>query len=147
MRDTIALACTYIDLYFLRKGYCEVQDFQSMAISCLILAMKQQERKFPTISFSIFSKEELLVWERKVAKKLEYRLSPPTYLTFAEHVVVKWDLFTSREEGLGGRWLGCGVGPNLVLRRFYEQLDCVFMGRWWVMQWWRVWGGSWRWWW
>lgn len=83
IRDTLALACTYIDLYFQRKGVCEIEDFQSFAISCLILAMKMEEGKFPTISFSVFSKEELLAWEKKVAKRLSYQLSPPTYVTFA----------------------------------------------------------------
>ena len=54
-----------------------------MAISCLMLARKQQEGKLPTISFNIFSKESLLQWEKKVAKKLEYHLLPPTHITYA----------------------------------------------------------------
>lgn len=57
MRDTLTLACTYVDLFFHNKGFCAVQDFQSLAIGCLILAMKIQEGKFPTISFNVFSKE------------------------------------------------------------------------------------------
>lgn len=62
MRETLALACTYVDLYFKNKGFCEVKDFQNLAISALILAMKVQEGKFPTISYTVFSKEELLIW-------------------------------------------------------------------------------------
>jgi hypothetical protein len=63
-----------------------------------MLARKLQEGKLPTISFHIFGKESLLQWEKKVAKKLEYQLYPPTYLTFAEHIVNKWDFFTSNEQ-------------------------------------------------
>ena len=62
MRDTLALACTLVDLYFLHGGFSQVEEFQSLAIGCLILAMKIQEGKFPTISFNVFSKEELLNW-------------------------------------------------------------------------------------
>ena len=54
-----------------------------MAIACLMLARKQQEGKLPTISYNVFSKESLLQWERKLAKRLEYQLCPPTYHTYA----------------------------------------------------------------
>jgi hypothetical protein len=41
-RETLALACTYVDLYCFRKGLHASEDFQSLAIGCLILAMKVQ---------------------------------------------------------------------------------------------------------
>ena len=56
--------------------------------------MKMEEGKFPTISFSVFNREDLLGWEKKVAKRLSYQLSPPTYVTYAEHVAIKWVNFT-----------------------------------------------------
>lgn len=86
-----------MDLYLYRKGHCEVEDIQIVAIACLMVARKHQEGKLPTISFNIFSKEALQQWERKVVKRLEYQLCPPTYNTYAEHIVLKWDLFPSRE--------------------------------------------------
>ena len=82
MRDTLALACTLIDLYFKKQGVCAVEDFQILAIGCLILAMKNQEGKFPTISFSVFKKEDLISWEMNIAIKLNYFLNPPTYATY-----------------------------------------------------------------
>jgi len=57
MRDTLALACTQIDLFFRNGGFCSVEDFQIMSLACLILAMKIQEGKFPKISFKVFRKE------------------------------------------------------------------------------------------
>lgn len=62
MRETVALALTYIDLFFKHQGFCPIEEFQSLAISALILAMKIQEGKFPTVSFKVFPKEELLIW-------------------------------------------------------------------------------------
>jgi hypothetical protein len=58
--------------------------------------MKMKEGKFPTISFSVFKKEDLLSWEKKVATRLSYQLSPPTYITFAEHIAIKWVSFAER---------------------------------------------------
>ena len=69
-----------------------------MAIACLMLARKQHEGKLPTVSYNVFSKESLLQWERKVVKRLEFQLCPPTYFTFAQHVAIKWDLFPSKEK-------------------------------------------------
>ena len=57
LRETTTLACTYIDLFFLNKGYVEIQEFQNMAIGCLILATKVKEGRFPTISFNIFDRQ------------------------------------------------------------------------------------------
>lgn len=57
MRETLVMACTYVDLFFKHQGFCAVEDFQSLAISALILAMKNQEGKFPTVSFNVFGKE------------------------------------------------------------------------------------------
>jgi hypothetical protein len=37
-----------------------VKVFQNFVIACLILACKIKEGRMPTISFDIFSKEELL---------------------------------------------------------------------------------------
>lgn len=62
MRETLALACTYVDLYFKHQGFCPIEEFQNLAIAALILAMKNQEGKFPTVSFKVFPKEELLNW-------------------------------------------------------------------------------------
>ena len=61
-RKTGALACTYIDLYFHKNGFCEVHEIQTMAISCLMLARKQEEGKAPTISYEVFNKETILRW-------------------------------------------------------------------------------------
>lgn len=83
LRETCALACCLLDLYFLRGGVVAVQDFQNLAIACLILAAKLREGKFPTISFNIFSKEELLLCEKRVARRLSYCLNPPTHYAFA----------------------------------------------------------------
>jgi hypothetical protein len=55
-RDTCVLACIYLDLYFLNHGTVEVNDFQSLAIGCLILASKINQGKLPTIHFNIFSR-------------------------------------------------------------------------------------------
>ena len=127
MRDTLALTCTYLDLYFLKGGSPTSEQLQSLAIGCLVLAMKMQEGKFPTIRFDVFSKEELLTWERNIAQRLNYQLSPPTYATFAEHVVLKWDYFLRSWPGHHSLVCNAEKGPNLPLRAFYEQLDCVFM--------------------
>jgi len=55
-RDTCVLACSYLDFYFLNNGTVEVNDFQSLAIGCLILASKINQGKLPTIQFNIFSR-------------------------------------------------------------------------------------------
>lgn len=41
---------------------------------------------------------------------------------------MKWDQFTSIDSTFKNVLLTVSHGFNYVLRRFYEQLDCVFMG-------------------
>lgn len=129
MRDTLALACTYLDIYFLMGGYCSTENIQSLSIACLILAMKVQEGKFPTISFNVFSKEELLGWQQRVAKRLQYLLNPPTYITFAEQITLKWTKLILDKTNYKSLVQRDCLKANLPLRCFYEQLDCIFMSK------------------
>jgi len=55
-RDTYVLASNYLDLYLLNKGVISVNDFQSLAIGCLILATKINQGKAPIIKYDIFSR-------------------------------------------------------------------------------------------
>ena len=39
-RETCVLACTLADLYLKRGGGVEVEEYQGMAVACLIIAAK-----------------------------------------------------------------------------------------------------------
>lgn len=41
MRDTYALTCYYLDLYFMNGNNVSLDDFQSLGLSAFILAAKQ----------------------------------------------------------------------------------------------------------
>jgi hypothetical protein len=59
MRDSLALACTYLDLFFnsqKQDNHCPVSELQTLSIACLILAQKMLDGKFPKISFDVFRK-------------------------------------------------------------------------------------------
>jgi len=40
MRDTYALACYYVDLYFMKRNSIQLDDFQNLGLAALILAAK-----------------------------------------------------------------------------------------------------------
>ena len=40
LRETCSLACTLVDLYFLREGQVVASEFQNLVLGCLILAAK-----------------------------------------------------------------------------------------------------------
>jgi hypothetical protein len=63
-----------------------------------------------------------------VAVRLGFHLSPPTYYTYAERIAFIWDSYTHQQQSYSQQILDAGAGVNHVLRRFYEQLDCVYMG-------------------
>jgi hypothetical protein len=66
--------------------------------------------------------------EKRVAIRLAYNLAPPTYHNYAERIVFLWDAYTLQEGLYNTRVAHAETGVNRPLRRFYEQLDCAFMG-------------------
>jgi len=91
MRETCVLACRYIDLYFLHGGKVNPEDFQTMAISCLILASKLNESRYPAVSPKSFTAEELSTWELSIVHHLKYRLHPCTHVLFAQRIIILWN--------------------------------------------------------
>jgi hypothetical protein len=63
-----------------------------------------------------------------VAKRLAYNLAPPTYHDHAHRTAFLWDAFNAQRPQ-HAHFTRCERGVNLRLRRFYEQLDCVFLGK------------------
>jgi hypothetical protein len=63
-----------------------------------------------------------------VARRLAYNLAPPTYHDYAHRVALLWDNFAPCDPRFAVPFTKCPTGVNLRLRRFYEQLDCVFLG-------------------
>jgi hypothetical protein len=58
-RETYALACKYLDLYFLNGGQIELEDYQDLVISCLVIACKMLEGRGPLVSSEVFSLPKL----------------------------------------------------------------------------------------
>jgi hypothetical protein len=69
----------------------------------------------------------LLAFEKRVAKRLAYNLTPPSYHDYAQRAAHLWDCFVG-EANSGVQFSDCRQGVNFRLRQFYEQLDCVFLG-------------------
>lgn len=128
LRETYTLAGNLVDLYFAKGGHVEITAFQNHVIACLIIACKIKEGRMPTISYDTFSREELLSLERKIAKRLTYMLTPVTYYSVAERLVYLWDYFVSQNRLAYRPLASKQEGVNLEVRRFYEELDCAFMG-------------------
>jgi len=129
LRETYTLAGNLVDLYFAKGGHIEIVAFQNLVIACLILACKIKEGRMPTISFDIFSRDELLNLEKRVAKRLTYKLTPVTYHGVAERLIYLWDCFTLQKKLPYPALAGQQEGVNLRVRGFYEELDCAFMGK------------------
>lgn len=50
-RETCVLACTFVDMYFLKGGNVEIKDFQNLVIACLIISSKLRQNLFPKVSY------------------------------------------------------------------------------------------------
>jgi hypothetical protein len=60
---------------------------------------------------------------------MHFKLNPPTYFCLAQRAVFLWDHFTEEQRCYNFKFSQQLAGINAKLRRFYEQLDCVFMGK------------------
>lgn len=66
--------------------------------------------------------------EKRIALQLNYNLLPHTYHSHAERIATLWDAYTEQGAEYNCKLVEAGEGGVRPLRRFYEQLDCCFMG-------------------
>jgi hypothetical protein len=69
-----------------------------------------------------------MAFEKRIALQLNYNLTPNTYHSHGERIATLWDAYTQQEGEYDNRLVEAGAGGVRPLRRFYEQLDCCFMG-------------------
>jgi hypothetical protein len=80
------------------------------------------------VSYEIFRRTELVELEEKVVRQVGFNLNPPTYYEYAQRLLFAWDLYVEERQMYNVRFGEQKEGINCKLRRFYEHLDCVYMG-------------------
>ena len=91
-RKILALTSYYFDLYVMKSEMIELEDLNEIALSALLLAIKMEGGKFPSLG-SIFDKNKILQYEMDICLALNYFLDPPTYAFLIEFYAYKWDTF------------------------------------------------------
>ncbi|XP_074271869.1 cyclin-A2-1-like isoform X2 [Silene latifolia] len=90
--DTLYLTVNLIDRY-LSRNYMEKQKLQLLGVTCMLIASKYEEMCAPQvedfcyITANTYSKEEVLLMERKVLNFLCFQLSVPTIKTFLRRYI------------------------------------------------------------
>ena len=93
-RETVAVAVSCLDRFLCSPGGCEIQRdrnlFQLATMAALYTSIKTQESEAmsPTVvarlSRGLFSKEQVTVMEFQILTSLQWRVNPPTALTFVD---------------------------------------------------------------
>ncbi|KAL9239845.1 hypothetical protein vseg_014126 [Gypsophila vaccaria] len=90
--DTLYLTVNLLDRY-LSCNYMEKQKLQLLGVTCMLIASKYEElcapqvEDFCYITANTYSKEEVLLMERKVLNFLCFQLSVPTTKTFLRRYI------------------------------------------------------------
>ncbi|KAK9698060.1 hypothetical protein RND81_08G079800 [Saponaria officinalis] len=90
--DTLYLTVNLLDRY-LSGNYMEKQKLQLLGVTCMLIASKYEEMCAPQvedfcyITANTYSKEEVLLMERKVLNFLCFQLSVPTTKTFLRRYI------------------------------------------------------------
>ncbi|XP_074280486.1 cyclin-A2-2-like isoform X1 [Silene latifolia] len=91
--DTLYLTVNLIDRY-LSGNYMEKQKLQLLGVTCMLIASKYEEMNAPQvedfcyITANTYSKEEVLLMERKVLNFLCFQLCVPTAKTFLRRYIL-----------------------------------------------------------
>lgn len=91
-RDTVSIAINLLDRYVERRQATFLDDqrqFQLVAMTCLYTAIKVHELEAMTpdivanLSKGVYSAAEIEMTERDILKTIEWRVNPPTAMSFA----------------------------------------------------------------
>ncbi|CAI2370813.1 unnamed protein product [Moneuplotes crassus] len=103
-RETMYLAVNYLDRYI--GGVLNIQrtDFQLVGTTALYLACKMEELHVPKINFFIlatdngYTKSQILNMERKMARELNWNLTPCSLESWLNIICTKWDKFIEYQD-------------------------------------------------
>jgi len=97
-REIVAIACSYLDRHLSTFGDLPLsitrRTFQLVSLTCLYLATKLYDHKIlppmsiVNLSRGCFTAKDIEETERTVLNALQWRLSPPTPLTFVKHLLL-----------------------------------------------------------
>lgn len=78
-REVFAYTTYYLDSYFARSDKLELKDYQIIALAALLIATKIEGTAFPKLGKN-FDIDEIFEIEKKICIKLNYFLTPKTYV-------------------------------------------------------------------
>eukprot|EP00826_Nyctotherus_ovalis_P044056 TRINITY_DN4719_c0_g1_i11.p1 TRINITY_DN4719_c0_g1~~TRINITY_DN4719_c0_g1_i11.p1 ORF type:complete len:407 (-),score=41.62 TRINITY_DN4719_c0_g1_i11:380-1600(-) len=101
-RATFHLALNYVHKYLACSGELPRNKFQLLGLAALVLACKFNEgqiytlEEFSKTAVNIYTIREIEEMEAELLRRMEWRLNPPTAMTWADVYVHKWDQHCTR---------------------------------------------------
>ncbi|CDW89212.1 g1 s-specific cyclin-e1 [Stylonychia lemnae] len=98
-RQTYQLAVNYIDRYLLVRKVLDLDQYQTLGITCLLMASKLEEIYFPKfnqyaeITQGNCNLKQMLLLETSILIELKWLLNPLTLNSWANFYMLKWDQY------------------------------------------------------
>ncbi len=105
-RETFHYTINFIDRFLSKFKNIQKNELQLVGLAALFLAVKMEEIYIPkiknilTAAKNTYSTNELLKMETILYQTLEFNISPPTLILWANWFMVQWDKFIINETAL-----------------------------------------------
>ena len=128
-RETFHFATNYVDRYLNSVPGVAKKELQLVGASALFIAAKNEEVRLPKVKDfakscdGAYTAEQILEFEIKMLKALNWLLTPPTLNNWTQWYLNQWDLFIERV-------VTCGItdfyGPSREMVFFRKQNDVSY---------------------
>jgi hypothetical protein len=92
-KKTLALAFYIVDFYFANGNKCKLKLFQLFGTACLIFAIKMEGEEYINFGLQKTEFEQVLALEQDIYLKLNFQLTPITFIDIGEALKTLWIRF------------------------------------------------------
>ena len=113
-----------------KGGVVTLEEFHILGLTCLLLANKLTDNYLIPVNHEVFPLKDICSCEEKVCWKLNFRITPITYVDFMDGLLAMWNHFAKVHNLWSYEGYGNKENNNVNrfnARKYFELLDILYL--------------------